>query len=56
MIMYRPASLGLTTKLPKLKYNDDGLGGRGGGGGRHCLPFSHSAPAPSHQPVYTDDY
>ena len=36
--MSRLASLGLTTKLPKLKYNDAGLGGREGGrGATVCL-------------------
>ena len=44
--MSRLTRLGLTTKLPKLKYNDEGLGGREGGrgrgrGGRRLISENH---------------
>ena len=42
----RLASLGLTTKLPKLKYNDDGLGGGGREGGRGATVCLSVIPPP----------
>ena len=46
MLQSRLASLGLTTKLPKLKYNDDGLGGGGGEGGRGATVCLSVIPPP----------
>ena len=48
MLQSRLASLGLTTKLPKLKYNDDrlGEGGGGRGGGAPLFAFQSFRPRP----------